>query len=70
MADVELKDVIRVIATLPPDKMAEVYDFALFLHQRYQGEMPIDIDDAWNTEDIEDLLKFALGYANSAGWEK
>lgn len=41
-----------VIATLPPEKVQEVVDFAIFLQRRYGDPSKIEYDDTWTEEDM------------------
>ena len=42
----------RAIAALPPEKVQEVVDFAMFLQQRYGDPSKIEYDDTWSDEDL------------------
>lgn len=67
MATIRTEQLVRAISTLPPEKVAEVYDFVLFLQGRY-GRPIVDSSDAWNEEDIRDLAAATLAYAGQTIW--
>lgn len=56
-------DVLGVQSTLPPERIEEVYDFALFLQQRSNGQ--VDSDDEWTEEDLRDAVAAGIRYAES-----
>ena len=56
-------DVVGILSSLPPERVEEVYDFALFLKTRLQG--PIDESDEWSEEDLRDVSAASLSYAES-----
>lgn len=56
-------DVLGVLSTLPPERIEEVYDFALFLQQRSNGQ--VDSDDEWTEEDLRDAVAAGIRYAES-----
>jgi hypothetical protein len=64
------EEILRTLATLPPDKVAEVQDFALFLKQQCERESAPDDSDAWTEEDLRDLTAAALEYAERTSREK
>ena len=49
--------------SLPPEKAAEVYDFVTFLQERYGQRTAVDMSDAWSEEDLHDLIRASLQYA-------
>jgi hypothetical protein len=59
-----VKEIVRGLLTLPPERVAEVYDFVLFLQSRY-GQVA-DVSDTWTDEDIRDLTASSLTYAADA----
>ena len=61
MQGTPVKDIVRALLALPSDRMAEAYDFILFLQDRY-GQVT-DISDAWSDEDLADLAAASLNYA-------
>lgn len=67
MDTIRTEQIMRAISTLPPEKVAEVYDFVLFLQARY-GQPWVDRSDAWSEEDIQDLAAAALAYADRTVW--
>ena len=56
-------EILRTLAALPPDKVAEVQDFALFLRQRCAQEGGLDESDTWTEEDLSDLTAAVLAHA-------
>ena len=66
MSETPVKDVVRALLTLPPERVAEVYDFILFLQSRY-GQV-VEVNDAWSDEDLSDLSEASLKYAREAMW--
>lgn len=67
MSKVSIEQVVKAISTLPPEKMAEVYDFVLFLQARY-GRLAVDESDVWSEEDVQDLVTATLAYATQTIW--
>ena len=61
MQGTPVKDIVRALLALPPERLAEAYDFILFLQNRY-GQVT-DISDAWSDEDLADLALANLNYA-------
>jgi hypothetical protein len=64
MQETPVKDVVRALLALPPEHLAEVYDFILFLQERH-GHV-IDISAEWTAEDITDLTKASLSHVSEA----
>jgi hypothetical protein len=62
MQTVAVKEVVQALVTLPPEQIATVYDFILFLQGRHvlQG---VDVADVWTEEDVNDLLAASLQHA-------
>ena len=58
------EEILRTLAALPSEKVAEVRDFALFLKERYEHAAPADQSDAWSEEDLRDLTVAALEHAD------
>lgn len=58
---VSIPEVVRELNTLPPERVAEVYDFVLFLKTRSQAA--IDERDEWSDKDIQDVTAAGLRYA-------
>lgn len=56
-------DVIEVLKDLPPERVEEVYDFALFLNSRCKSQS--DFSDEWTEEDMRDATIASLRYADS-----
>ncbi|MDH7486467.1 MAG: hypothetical protein QHJ81_09365 [Anaerolineae bacterium] len=64
----QTKEILEVLFTLPPEKVAEVYDFVTFLQERYGQRTTMDVSDAWSEEDLEDLMRASLTYAERTVW--
>lgn len=58
---VTIPEVVRELQTLPPERVAEVYDFVLFLKSRPQTA--VDEADAWSEEDMRDAISAGFQYA-------
>ena len=59
------EEILRTLAALPPEKVAEVRDFALFLKERHERDAPVDESDAWSEEDLRDLTAAVLDHADA-----
>ena len=59
-----VKEVVNALFTLPPEQVATVYEFILFLQTRH-GSV-IDVSDSWTEEDLADLTSASLQYASEA----
>lgn len=57
-------EILRTLAALPPDKVTEVQDFALFLRGRYAPDGAVDESDAWTEDDLRDLTAAVLEHAD------
>jgi len=55
MIDAQTLEIVNVLKTLPPDRISEVKDFALFLRERYGTTETIDYSDEWTDEDLKDF---------------
>jgi hypothetical protein len=55
-------EVVDVLKSLPPERVEEVYDFALFLKGRCGG--PVDECDHWSEEDCREVVAASLHYAD------
>ena len=55
ISDVETTEILQVLEKLPPEKVIEVRDFAVFLHSRYEKSQTIDESDEWTDEDLRDF---------------
>jgi hypothetical protein len=64
----EARDILRSLATLPDDKVAEVRDFVAFLRERYAEEVPVERGDEWTEEDLHDLTAAVLDSAGQTLW--
>jgi len=56
-------DVFDLLVTLPPERVEEVYDFALFLKTRCASA--VDESDEWSEADRRDVTAASLKSAES-----
>ena len=56
-----VKEIVATLFALPPEQIATVYEFILFLQTRHP--QAIDISDSWTEEDLVDLRNASLQYA-------
>ena len=63
MISVSVPEVVRELSMLPPEKVAEVYDFVLFLKNRRTA--PLDESDEWSDEDQRDVTRASVCYAEA-----
>ncbi len=63
----QAKEILQTLQVLPADKLTEVYDYLSFLRERYAKGKVIDVSDAWSDEDLRDLMKASLIYAERSG---
>ena len=68
MSKTQIKEIVKALSTLPPEKVTEIYDFVLFLQARYGRPVPVDTGDVWSEEDIHDLVNATLAYADQTIW--
>ena len=66
--ETQVKQIVQALYALPPEKVAEVWDFVTFLQDRYAEVQPVDADDSWSDQDLIDLRRASLAYAGSALW--
>jgi len=57
-------EIIQALRHLPPEKVREVRDFALFLKEQFQRGQPVNESDEWTDEDIRDFLEASIEYAD------
>ena len=62
MNETQTLEIVNVLKTLPAEKITEVKDFALFLHERYGKSESIDESDEWTDEDLRDVTIASLHY--------
>lgn len=65
---IQAREILDALLTLPPEKVAEVYDFVTFLRERYGQHTMVDVSDAWTEEDLDDLVRASLTYAERSIW--
>ena len=59
-----VRELLDALRALPPEQVAEVRDFALFLRARYGGLVDgVDEGNAWSEEDVRDLVAASIAYA-------
>jgi len=59
----QAKEIIQALQVLPAEKLAEAYDYILFLRERYGTRSPVDVNEAWSDEDACDLVGASFQYA-------
>ena len=64
----QAREILEALSTLPTEKVAEVYDFITFLQERYGKRTAVDVSDAWNEEDLHDLIRASLAHAERTIW--
>jgi hypothetical protein len=60
---ITIPEVVRQLSTLPPERIAEVYDFVLFLKTRQS--QAVDHGDEWSEDDMRDAASASLNYAEA-----
>lgn len=65
---VSIPEVVRELNALPPERIAEVYDFVLFLKTR-PGTV-VDESDEWSEQDKQDAVAAGLRYAEATLLDK
>ena len=55
ISNVETTEILQVLNGLPPEKVAEVKDFADFLQLQYTKSQIIDESDEWSEDDLLDF---------------
>jgi len=64
----QAREILNALSILPTEKVAEVYDFVTFLRERYGQRAAVDVSDAWSEEDLHDLMRASLAYAERTIW--
>ena len=68
---VQVEEIILALQVLPPEKVAEVQDFVLFLKDRYGQKEIIDESDSWSEEDLRDFAAASWEYAEkTVPWDE
>jgi hypothetical protein len=66
----QIDEIARALASLPPDKVAAVKDFVLYLTTRYGEAASADFNDAWTEEDMRDFASASAHYGETvASWD-
>ncbi len=65
-----VQQIVRTLHSLPPEKVAEVWDFVSFLQDRYAAAEKVDVADSWSEQDLEDLTMASLAYARNSLWDE
>ena len=60
----QAEEILRDLTALPPEKVAEVQDFILFLKKHYGYEKAVDESNVWTEEDLRDLIAAVLNHAD------
>lgn len=63
-----VQQIVQTLRSLPPEKVAEVWDFVSFLQDRYAETVKVDVADSWSEQDLQDLSMASLAYAETAIW--
>jgi hypothetical protein len=66
----QAREILDALSTLPTEKVAEVYDFITFLRERYSQRTAVDMSDVWSEEDLQDLIRASLAYAEGTIWAR
>lgn len=64
------QQIVQTLHSLPPEKIAEVWDFVSFLQDRYAEVEKVDVADSWSEQDLEDLTMASLAYAGNSLWDE
>ena len=64
MTETQTLEILEVLKSLPPQKIAEVKDFAVFLRERYGKAEIVDESDEWTEEHLRDVTIASLRYAD------
>lgn len=65
-----VQQIVQTLHSLPPEKVAEVWDFVSFLQDRYAVPQRVDVADYWSKQDLEDLTAASLAYAGDSLWDE
>ena len=65
-----VQQIVQTLHSLPPEKIAEVWDFVSFLQDRYAEAEKVDVADSWSEQDLQDLSMASLAYAGTAIWDE
>jgi hypothetical protein len=60
------QQIVQTLRLLPPEKVAEVWDFVSFLQDRYARAPGVDVEDSWSEQDVLDLTRASLAYAEDS----
>lgn len=63
LAKQQAEKILRVLSTLPSEKVRQVEDFVCFLRDRYG----VDDGGAWSDEDLSDLTAAVFNHADLSG---
>jgi len=67
----QVSEIFQALELLPPDKVTEVRDFAVFLKERCTKDQVVDESDVWTEEDLHDLSIASAEYADLVvPWEE
>jgi len=66
----QARKILDVLFTLSPEKVAEVYDFVIFLQERYGQRTAVHVSDASSEEDLHDLIRASLAHAERTIWAR
>ena len=63
----QVRQIVQVLMTLPPEKVIEVWDFVAFLQERYVTTTFLDVSDMWTDQDLVYITAGSLGHAGQTG---
>ena len=64
MTPIPIPQIVEQLSGLSPERIAEVYDFVLFLKSRQEK---LDESDEWSDQDMRDAANASLAYAEATG---
>ena len=67
----QVEEIVHTLAVLPPEKVAELQDFARFLKDRYGKDQAANYTMDWSEDDLRALSQYVWTYAEqSLPWEE
>ena len=55
ISETQTVEILQALKNLPPEKISQVRDFAVFLQHQYGKSPTIDESDEWTDEDLRDF---------------
>ncbi|MBS1792926.1 MAG: hypothetical protein JSS81_03685 [Acidobacteria bacterium] len=62
MTDPQILEILEVLKSLPPEKVADVKTFACMLRDRYGRSAAREESDAWTAEDLGEVVVASMNY--------